>query len=219
MLGNIVVSKVFSATESKVLKEIMQYRRDVRGDRFIQKELPNTVIDQLLEAALYAPSVGYSQPWKFVVIDEQAIKQKVFNSFSKTNTQAQQLFSGKKQENYSQLKLEGILEAPINIAIFYQHPTKPILGQTSMVEMGKYSVVCAIQNMWLMARSLNIGMGWVSIVDPDQVKEAVNAPENSELISYLCIGYVSEFLDEPELKTKKWEKEKTKKEVILKNKF
>lgn len=213
------MSKIFSAAESEILKDIMQYRRDVRGNRFIKKTLSNTIIDKLLEAALYAPSVGYSQPWKFVVIDEQAIKQKVFNSFSKKNAQAQQLFSGKKQQDYSQLKLEGILEAPINMAIFYQHTDKPILGQTSMTEVGKYSVVCAIQNIWLMARSLNIGIGWVSIVDPDKVKEAVNAPKNTELIGYLCVGYVNEFLDEPELKTKKWEEEKAKEEVIFKNKF
>ena len=213
------MSKVFNSDESKVLKEILQYRRDVRGNRFIKKELSQTVIDQLLEAALYAPSVGYSQPWKFVVIDDQAIKQKIYNSFSNENTLAKALFSDKKQHDYSQLKLEGILEAPINIAVFYVHTDKPILGQTSMADVGKYSVVCAIQNMWLMARSLNIGVGWVSIVEPDQVKEAVNAPINCELIGYLCVGYVSEFLDEPELKTKKWEEEKTREEVIFKNKF
>ena len=85
--------------------------------------------------------------------------------------------------------------------------------------MGRFSVVCAIQNMWLMARALNVGIGWVSIVDPQKVKEAVNAPKNSELVGYLCVGYVSEFLDEPELKHSGWNQQKYKQDVIFDNKF
>jgi len=213
------MNKIFNAADSQKLKEIMQYRRDVRGNRFIDKEVSSQVIDQLLEAALFAPSVGYSQPWQFIIIDEQTIKQKVFNSFTDENNKAKTLFKNQKSSTYNQLKLEGILEAPINIAVFYSPSKEPVLGQTSMADMGKYSVVCAIQNIWLMARSLNIGVGWVSIVDPEKVKTAVKAPQKSELVAYLCVGYVSEFLDEPELKTAKWQKEKLKAEVIFKNTF
>jgi len=213
------MSKVFSATESNTLKEIMQHRRDVRGNRFTGDKVSNTVIQQLLDAALFAPSVGYSQPWQFVVINDTNIKQTVFESFSTENQKAQHLFSGKQQQKYQQLKLEGIKEAPINIAVFYTPSDEPVLGQTSMNEVGKYSVVCAIQNMWLMARSLNLGVGWVSIIDPNAVKKAVNAPKKSELIAYLCVGYVTEFLDEPELKVKQWQTEKNKEEVIFNNTF
>jgi len=213
------MSKVFSATESNTLKEIMQHRRDVRGNRFTGDKVSNTVTQQLLDAALFAPSVGYSQPWQFVVINDTNIKQAVFESFSTENQKAQHLFSGKQQQKYQQLKLEGIKEAPINIAVFYTPSDEPVLGQTSMNEVGKYSVVCAIQNMWLMARSLNLGVGWVSIVDPNAVKKAVNAPKKSELIAYLCVGYVNEFLDEPELKVKQWQIEKNKEEVIFNNTF
>jgi 5,6-dimethylbenzimidazole synthase len=211
--------KLFNIDQSNILKEIIQYRRDVRGNRFINKQLSTAVIDKLLEAAFYAPSVGYSQPWQFVIIDDKEVKQKILQSFSKENKQAKDLFSDEKKETYRQLKLEGIMEAPVNMAVFYKPSKKPTLGQTSMPEMGKYSVVCAIQNMWLMARSLNVGVGWVSIVDPEKVKAAVNAPQDNELIAYLCIGYVNEFLDEPELKTKKWEKEKETKELVFKNSF
>lgn len=213
------MSKIFNIEQSNTLKEIMQYRRDVRGNRFINKQLCDDVINKLLESALYAPSVGYSQPWQFVLIDDKEVKQKILQSFSQENKQAENLFSDEKQETYRQLKLEGIMEAPLNMAVFYKPSKKPTLGQTSMPEMGKYSVVCAIQNMWLMARSLNIGIGWVSIVDPEKVKAAVNAPPDSELIAYLCIGYVNEFLDEPELKTKKWEKQKEANELVFKNSF
>lgn len=213
------MSKVFSIKQSEVLKEIMQYRRDVRGNRFINKVIPQDIIDKLLEAALYAPSVGYSQPWQFVFIDNDNIKQQVLHSFQEENKEAETTFSSTKSDEYRQLKLEGIIEAPLNIAVFYTPSKEPVLGQTSMPEMGKYSVVCAIQNMWLMARSLNIGVGWVSIINPEKVKTAINAPKSSELVAYLCVGYVTDFLDEPELKINRWEQQKDKEEVVFINKF
>jgi len=213
------MSQQFTKDESETLKNILRLRRDVRGNRFLDKPVSKEVISQLLEAALFAPSVGFSQPWQFVVIRDQAIKQQVHQSFKTCNEQAKSQFSSEKQAHYQSLKLDGILEAPVNMAIFYKPSDKPVLGQTSMSEMGKFSVVCAIQNLWLMARSLNIGVGWVSILNPDDVKDAVKAAEGSELIAYLCIGYVSEFLDKPELEQKGWEKRKEKNEVIFFDQF
>ena len=213
------MSKEFKSSDRDVLEQIMRLRRDVRGNRFIDKAMPDDIVNQLLEAALLAPSVGYSQPWQFVVIRDQAIKQQVFNSFTVENNNASELFSGAKQQDYKQLKLEGILEAPVNIAVFYQPSDGRVLGQTSMAEMGRFSVVCAIQNLWLMARALNVGVGWVSIVDPQVVKQAVTAPESSQLIGYLCSGYVSEFLDEPELKKIAWQQQKQQQDVVFYNGF
>ena len=213
------MNKIFEPSDSILLNEIMRHRRDVRGNRFSDKKIPNDVIEQLLDAALLAPSVGYSQPWQFVVIEEESIKQKVYDSFCEQTEYAVNLFSDQKKQQYKKLKLEGIKEAPVNIAVFYQPSQSPVLGQTSMTEMGRFSVVCAIQNMWLMARALNVGIGWVSIVDPQKVKSAVNAPQDSELIGYLCVGYVNEFLDEPELKKMAWNKQKDKQDAVFKNKF
>ena len=213
------MSKLFEPSDSLLLNDIMRHRRDVRGNRFINTEVPDKVIEKLLDAALLAPSVGYSQPWQFVVIRQESIKQQVYDSFCEQTTQASELFSGSKKDDYKQLKLEGILEAPVNIAVFYLPTEEPVLGQTSMKDMGRFSVVCAIQNIWLMARALNVGIGWGSIVDPNKVKKAVNAPKESELISYLCVGYVSEFLDEPELKKMAWDKQKKKQDVVFKNTF
>lgn len=213
------MNKIFEPADSVLLNEIMRHRRDVRGNRFIEKKIPSDVIDKLLDAALLAPSVGYSQPWQFVVIEDGNIKQKVYDSFCEQTEYAANLFSDQKQQQYKKLKLEGIKEAPVNIAVFYQPSQEPVLGQTSMNEMGKFSVVCAIQNMWLMARTLNVGIGWVSIVDPQKVKQAVNAPKDNELIGYLCVGYVNEFLDEPELKKVSWNQKKIKQDVVFKNKF
>ena len=129
------------------------------------------------------------------------------------------MFKNGKLDAYTALKLEGITEAPLNIAVFYKPSDHPVLGQTSMDEAGEYSVVCAIQNMWLMARSLNVGLGWVSILDPEKVKKVLNAPEDRKLIGYLCLGYVDYFFENPELERLNWEKRKNKEEVVLKNQY
>jgi len=169
-------NKQFTGEDQDVLEQIIQLRRDVRGNHFIDKPINDDVIERILSAAVSAPSVGYSQPPQF---DQQ-------------------------ESLYSQLKLEGISESPVNIAVFYKPSSEPVLGQTSMPDMGEYSVVCAIQNMWLMARALNVGVGWVSILNPDSVKQILDVPESSKLVAYLCIGYVDEFSDKPELEVLKW---------------
>jgi 5,6-dimethylbenzimidazole synthase len=203
----------FNHNDTNTLLNIMKSRRDVRGNHFLKKEIQERDLVKILEAGLTAPSVGYSQPWKFVVIKNQEIKEEIFNNFTKENEKAKEIF---KSENvYQKLKLEGIKEAPINIAVLYEERNEEVLGMTSMKKMGEYSVVCAIQNMWLMARALNIGLGWVSILDEKKVLNSINAPKNTQLIAYLCLGFVSEFLEEPALKTLGWEYEKKLTECVL----
>lgn len=206
--------KLFTKEEANLLEEIILNRRDVRGNRFIDKPIEDEVIDKLLFSALNAPSVGFSQPWEFVIVKNDTIKTQIKNSFNEENLKALDNFKDEKQKEYTQLKLEGIIEAPLNIAVFYKPSETPVLGQTSMAEMGLYSVVCAIQNMWLTARSLNVGLGWVSILNPEKVKTILNAPEQNQLVAYLCIGYVDKFLQQPELETLKWEKRKEKENVV-----
>ncbi len=206
--------KLFTKEEANLLEEIILNRRDVRGNRFIDKTVEEEVIDKLLFSALNAPSVGFSQPWEFVIIKNDNIKAQIKNSFNEENLKALDSFKDEKQKEYTQLKLEGIVEAPFNIAVFYKPSENPVLGQTSMAEMGLYSVVCAVQNMWLTARSLNLGLGWVSILNPEKVKIILNAPKDNQLVAYLCIGYVDKFLEQPELETLKWEKRKEKESVV-----
>ncbi|MFT5789059.1 MAG: 5,6-dimethylbenzimidazole synthase [Shewanella sp.] len=213
------MSRMFSESDCKVLADIIRLRRDVRGNRFNDKPVSDASIDTLLNAAMQAPSVGYSQPWQFVVIRDSHIKQAMHQTFIEANAAGRKQFTADKCTQYDALKLEGILEAPVNLAVFYQPSKTAVLGQTSMPEMGKFSVVCAIQNLWLTARTLNIGVGWVSILDPLKVKQALNAPESAELIGYLCIGYVDEFLAEPELKQKGWQQTKSAAQVIFKDSF
>jgi len=203
----------FNQNDVDRLFNILKNRRDVRGNRFLDKKIPTDTLNTILKAATLAPSVGYSQPWKFVIIDDNNIKQKVYENFKNENTKAKKIFE--QNDLYKKLKLEGIKEAPLNIAVLYDKPNNPTLGMTSMDKMGEYSVVCAIQNMWLMARALNIGIGWVSILKPKKVKKILGVGKRYKLVAYLCVGYVKEFLDEPELKKLDWEREFFLDEVLI----
>ncbi len=207
--------RLFNQEEADLLLDIMVNRRDVRGNRFSDRPIEEEKIRQILLAAVNAPSVGFSQPWEFVLVKSNEIKQQIKECFNQENEKASDLFEGEKQKEYNRLKLEGIFEAPLNIAIFYSQAQKPVLGQTSMPEVGLYSVVCAIQNMWLMARALNIGMGWVSIIDPEKVKHVLKAPAKNKLVGYFCLGYTTRFLKQPELEVLKWESRKEMKEIIF----
>lgn len=209
----------FTAAEIKALEDIMIHRRDVRGNNFTNQPVSDETMNQILNAANLAPSVGFSQPWEFVIVKDNSIKQKIAKDFDQENEKAQKLFFDEKRDLYARLKLEGIQDAPINLAVFYKPSKKPVLGQTSIAEVGEYSVVCAVQNMWLMARALNVGMGWVSILNPNSVKEILNAPSENKLVAYLCIGYVKEFFDKPELERLKWDDRKLMEDSVFRDSY
>jgi len=202
----------FTKQQQQTLNDIIISRRDIRGNNFQSRKIKKKDINKILDSAIHAPSVGFSQPWKFVVIEDETIKNKVYDNFKISYDKSKKHFKGK--ELYNTLKLEGIKETPINIAVFYRKPTKKVLGQTSSKKMGEYSVVCAIQNMWLMARSLNIGIGWVSIINHKKVQKTLGVSDKYKLVGYLCVGYPKKFLDTPELETLKWEKKKKMKKVV-----
>ncbi len=204
--------RIFTEKERQILADIIVHRRTEFGKNFTYQEIPDTTIERLLCAALNAPSVGFSQPWEFVIIRDPLIKAKIKTSFEKENEKAKEIF--KNQPLYNQLQLEGITAAPVNIAVFYKPSPNSVIGQTSKDKFGPYSVCLAIQNLWLMARAENIGVGWVSILDEEEVKTILNAPPENELIAYLCIGYVTEFTERPLLEIANWEKRKLKEAII-----
>lgn len=206
----------FTPENIETLEQIILARRDVRGNRFLNTPISKEHLDKILFAGVNAPSVGFSQPWEFVIIKDLKIRNKIKDSFFEENEKAKTLFEGKKADAYTQLKLEGIVESALNIAVFYKPSEHPVLGQTSMKEAGVYSVVCAIQNMWLMARALNVGLGWVSILNENNVKTILNAPDDRQLIGYLCLGHVDKFYENPELERLKWEKRKNINDVVIK---
>ncbi len=202
----------FTQEDAEKLFKIIKARCDVRGNRFVAKAIEDEKLTMILEAGINAPSVGYSQPWKFVIIKDTSMKNELLQNFEHENSRAKEIFS--ERALYKNLKLEGIMEAPVNIAVLYEPKEDAVLGMTSMKKMGEYSVVCAVQNMWLMARALNIGIGWVSILDEAKVLKSLNAKKNSQLIAYLCVGYVDEFYKESELKMLEWEREKHLNECV-----
>lgn len=206
----------FTSENIETLEQIILARRDVRGNHFTNVPIAQENLDKIIFAGVHAPSVGFSQPWEFVIIKDLEIRNKIKDSFFKENEKAKLLFKDEKAHAYAPLKLEGIVEAALNIAVFYKPSEHPVLGQTNMREAGVYSVVCAIQNMWLMARALEIGLGWVSILDPQDIKTILKAPKDRQLIGYLCLGHVDTFYETPELERLQWEKRKDINEVIIK---
>jgi 5,6-dimethylbenzimidazole synthase len=204
----------FDKKDLNTLTNIIASRRDIRGNNFINKKVSNKKLKVILESALNAPSVGYSQPWEFIVVDEEK-KNLVYEHFTKAFNKSKTKFLDKPL--YNSLKLEGIKESNINIAVYYKKSTSNVLGQTYMKRTGEYSVVCAILNMWLTARALNIGMGWVSILKPKKINKIFDIDKNEyKFIAYLCFGYTKGFYNEPELKKLKWNKKRKLKDCFLK---
>jgi 5,6-dimethylbenzimidazole synthase len=192
--------------EKQGFNRVLYNRRDIRS-HFLPDSINKNVLLDILTAAHHAPSVGFSQPWNFIIIKDSNVKQKVFEAFFEANVEAEKMFSGERKEQYQTLKLQGILDAPINICITCDRSRggEVVLGKTHQPEMDLYSTVCAVQNLWLAARAENIGVGWVSIVKPSALIDILKLPEQVVPVAYLCVGKVTEFPRIPELEAKRWE--------------
>ena len=180
-------------------------RRDVRA-QFRPDPIPDAVLARLLAAAHHAPSVGFMQPWDFVVVSDRAVRQRVKAAFDRENARAATLHEGDRGMLYRSLKLEGILETPFNLCITCdrQRGGPHVLGRSSMLDTDLFSTCLAVQNLWLAARAEGVGVGWVSIIDPAELAGLLGLPESVYPLAYLCLGYVDEFLDEPELARAGW---------------
>jgi len=191
-------------------------RRDVRSE-FTAAPIPMDVVARLLISAHHAPSVGLSQPWNFIVVQDAQVKAAVHSAFCEANQQAASQFDGERQRQYKQLKLQGILDAPINICITCdrQRGGPVVLGRTHQSEMDIYSTVCAVQNLWLAARAEGVGVGWVSIISPDRLSSILQLPKQVVPIAYLCLGYVEYFRTQPELEEKGWESRRAVAELVF----
>ena len=191
--------------ERDAVYKTIHSRRDTRSE-FLRDPIPEEILKRILEAGHHAPSVGFMQPWDFIVVKDREARQKIKDGFELAHAEAAQMFEGERRERYQSFKLEGILEAPMGICITCDRKrTGPVvIGRTANPEMDLYSSVCAVQNLWLAARAENIGIGWVSIVHHDVMRDALGIPEDIVPIAYLCIGYVSEFHEKPELERAGW---------------
>lgn len=189
-------------------EELIKWRRDVR--RFTGKQVDPELIAHLLELADLAPSVGLSQPWRFVEVKTQAARKAVIASYERCNADALDSYDGDDKKLYARLKLEGLREAPVQFAVFCDEETSQGkgLGRQTMPEMLRYSVVTAVHTFWLAARACGVGVGWVSILEPEAVRKALDAQEHWTLVAYLCVGFPREEHDDPELERAGWERRK-----------
>lgn len=188
------------------LHDLFVWRRDVR--RFRRDPLPPGTIERLIETACLSPSVGLSQPWRFVIVEDAARRGAVVDDFRVCNGEALSAYSGEAAQRYAALKLAGLEEAPCHVAVFADRTTEAGagLGRRTMPEMAEYSVVAAICTLWLAARAEGIGLGWVSILDPRHIGGILSVPDDWIFIGYLCLGYPQHEDDTPELERAEWER-------------
>jgi 5,6-dimethylbenzimidazole synthase len=198
-------SPAFDAEFRRTLTALLAWRRDVR--RFRSDPVDPALIDELLDLACLAPSVGNSQPWRFVSVASPACRTEIRANFEDCNGQALGGYAGEKAALYASLKLSGLAEAPVQFAVFADEETEAGagLGRQTMPETLRYSAVLAVHTLWLAARARGLGVGWVSILDPARVARTLKTPAGWSLVAYLCLGYpVEEHLD-PELERAGWQ--------------
>jgi 5,6-dimethylbenzimidazole synthase len=200
------MSEPFSEAERRAVYRAIYERRDVRA-HFVNTPVPDAVLGRILNAAHHAPSVGFMQPWDFIVIRDEAVRRAVHDNFARANRDAASSYSGERRDLYGDLKLEGILRAPVSVCVTCDRSRNRGhgLGRQSSPETDVYSTVCAIENLWLAARAESLGVGWVSILDFEELKKLLGIPEHVTVIAYLCVGYVSEFGTRPDLEERGWE--------------
>jgi 5,6-dimethylbenzimidazole synthase len=197
------------------LRELILWRRDVR--RFRRDPLPEGAVERLLELAALAPSVGLSQPWRFVLVEDPERRAGIRANFSRCNAQALGAYAGERAQRYAGLKLAGLDAAPVHLAVFADRATEQGhgLGRRTMPEMAEYSVVMAIHTLWLAARAEGLGLGWVSILDPAEVTGLLAVPAEWIFLGYFCLGYPESDDASPELQRQGWEQRRPWHEFVL----
>lgn len=212
-------SHEFSPAKKEGLYEAIYGRRDVR--QFKPDPVPPQALEKILNAAHHAGSVGFMQPWNFIVIDDPEVKEKVVKNFSKANEEASKHYSDERKDLYSSLKLEGIREAPINICVTCDRERSGphVLGRNSVPDTDIFSTCCAVQNLWLAARAEGLGVGWVSILSMEKLKEVLAIPEEIVPIAYLCVGYTDHFLKQPLLEKVGWADRLSMNKLIFHNQW
>ena len=196
----------FDAGFRAKLADLILWRRDVR--KFRRDPLPGASIDRLLRLACLAPSVGLSEPWRFVLVEDPAKRQRMRENFKAANAEALASYNGERATRYAALKLAGLDDAPVQLAVFAEpDPAQGAkLGRRTMPETVAYSVVTAVHTLWLAARAEGIGVGWVSILDPAPIARDLDVPPHWQFIGYFCLGYPLEVTDTPELERMNWQK-------------
>lgn len=190
------------ASDALALWRVLATRRDHR--HFHPTPIPRETIERLLEVFAVAPSVGLSQPWHVTVVQDRVVREAIHEGFREVRAVEAERFDGERRRLYNSLRLEGILQAPVGLVVSHVPPAGPTLGTTSVPAATEYSVVAAITLLWLAVTAEGLGMGWVSLVDPDHLAGSVPLPGGAQPLAYLCIGHPALELDEPLLQTVGW---------------
>jgi len=190
-------------------------RRDMR--HFINKPIPAATLEKLLQAAHQAGSVGLMQPWRFIRITRRTLRHDIHQQVE-AERQLTAKALGERQDDFMKLKVEGILEcAELLIVALPDKREQHIFGRRTLPEMDIASTACAIQNMWLAARAEGLGMGWVSLFDPEKLSTLLKMPAGSKPIAILCLGHVEEFYSRPMLELEKWAETRALEEFVSEN--
>ncbi len=192
-------------THRDALRDILRWRRDVR--HFLPDPVPDAVLDRLRAAMDMAPSVGNARPWRVLQVESAALRGAIIANFEAANAEAAKIYDDAKRARYNTLKLAGLKVAPLHLAVFTE--AEPVeghgLGRQTMPEMLAYSTVAAIHTLWLAARAENLGLGWVSILNPAAIAKTLDVPDHWHLTGYLCIGKAAQDDDTPLLHRKDWQ--------------
>ena len=216
----LLAAQPFSADERAAVYKAIETRRDVR-DQFLADPLPEDVVGRLLAAAHAAPSVGFMQPWNFLLIRDPDVLASAWQAFSRANDEAAAMFPEERQALYRSLKLEGIRKAPLSICVTCdpERAGPVVLGRTHNPRTDVYSTVCAIQNLWLAARAEGVGVGWVSIFHDRDIRTVLGIPDRVEIVAWLCLGYVAELYSQPELAEKGWRQRLPLEDLVFRDRW
>jgi len=193
-------AEAFSEAERAAIYRVIHSRRDVR-DEFLPDDVPRDVLLRILDAAHHAPSVGFMQPWNFIIVRDIEKRRAAHDAFLRACEAEEQALEPERRSLYRSLKLQGILKAPLNICVTCDRAR---FGATGLGRSQQPDTACAVQNLWLAARAEGVGVGWVSIVQAADLRHIFNIPNEIAIIAYLCVGYVAKAYTSPELEVKRW---------------
>jgi len=209
--------KRYSDDDIEAIYRVIEQRRDMR--HFTNEAVDSALLERLLKAAHFAPSVGFMQPWRFIRITEQALRQQMHQLVEEERIATAHAM-GEREDEFMKLKVEGLLDCgEVLVVSLMGDRDKHIFGRRTLPEMDLASVSCAIQNMWLAARAEGLGLGWVSIFDPKKLADLLHIPESGKPVAILCIGHVEKFYDKPMLEKEKWAKRQQLDTVVFENKW
>ena len=194
---------IYPDPERRAVYRAIYERRDIR--HFRNDPIPNDALARIIQAAHHGPSVGFMQPWDFILIKDAQVRGQVKDLFDRERQAASCFYDEPQRSQYLSLKLEGILEAPVNVCVTCDSTrADEVLGRNAIPEADLYSTCCAVQNLWLAARCEGIGVGWVSILKSRQLRQILGIPAHILPVAYLCLGYPTQFYGQPMLEKAGW---------------